>query len=140
MLRIFGLLALTFFIATAAPAAAQEADPLSAIAGRWQIATPSTGVVSTPCSAPQVFTVSADRRYVDLEEALENGETHRARYIVLQAQPDRLLMFIEGEERLTESGDPVLWWAVFSSHDQFAWRRYDWTPMSQTAAQWTRCP
>lgn len=140
MLRVLGLVALTLFIAHATPASAQDvADPLSAIAGRWQIVNTSTGAVSTSCDAPQVFTVSTDGRYVDLEERAE-AETHRAHYIVLQGQPGRLLMFIEGETRLTESGEPVLWWAVFSDRDHFRWRRYDWPPTAQTTAQWGRCP
>jgi hypothetical protein len=97
-------------------------DTLANLAGTWEIVSPNG---RSGCERGQVFTPSPDGRYVDLAEH-DGRDTYRVRYIVLQAQESRILMFIETEQRLTPQGDPVVWWAVFDGPDRFRWRRYDW--------------
>jgi hypothetical protein len=135
MAAIFRVL-LALFIVSCATATAQTAQStVERLAGVWEVVSP-TG--RSGCDAAQTFAVSADGRYVDLTERDAEG-VYTARYIVLQAQPDRILMFIEGEARLTAQGDPVIWWAVFDGPDTFRWRRYDWPQTAMTDAQWRRC-
>jgi hypothetical protein len=133
------LFAMMLLVVAAPLAAAQQVtDPVAAIAGRWEIVNGQTGEVTAPCGQGQTFTPTGDRRYVDLtfDDAPSEPPT---RYIVLQAQPNRVLMFIEGESRVTAAGDPVVWWAVFDGPDRFAWRRTDWGAQMRTAAVWRRC-
>lgn len=118
---------------------AKVADPISTIAGRWRVVILKSGEVNPTCDNPEVFAPTADGQFVDLSYVYE-GVARRERYIVLQAQPDRALMFIQGEKRLTDSGDPVIWWAVFTDSNHFRWRRYDWPRNGRTVTEWQRCP
>ena len=61
------------------------------------------------------------------------------RYRVLQVSGDRVLLFIEGENRRNEYGGPVTWWAVFDNRNRFRWRRDDWPDNTMTALEWRRC-
>lgn len=113
-------------------------DPLGVFSGDWQVVDPGTGKAAIDCKTAQRFAVSADRKTIVLTE---KGEDKWAvRYLVLRSEKNRILMFIEGEERKTESGDPILWWAYFEGPDRFRWRQYDWAPDERTAAEWRRCP
>jgi hypothetical protein len=118
-----------------APGPSQAQQGIARIAGAWEIVGPSG---RSGCENGQIFTPSADRRYVQLTEG-GGADIYQARYIVLQVQSNRILMFIEGEERTTAQGDPVLWWAVFDSPDRFRWRRYDWPVGALTDGEWRRC-
>jgi hypothetical protein len=133
------ILGLVVLVATAfsAPASAQVMDPIGALTGRWQIVDSESGDIIQSCEDPQVFAPSKDTRFVNLEPS---SADEVVRYMVIQSQPGRALMFIEGESRLTDSGDPVLWWAMFVSADAFRWRRYDWLATEATLAEWRRCP
>src|SRR5262249_6499488 len=118
---------------TLADEAKAEENALSLIAGKWKV----SGAGSVPsCEHPQVFTVSGDRRSVDLD--ISNGKD-QATYAVLEVRRSRLLMFILGEKRKTARGDPVVWWAVFEDKNRFRWRRTDWPRGSRTRSSWVRC-
>lgn len=133
---IIGLL-----MAQAAQAPASNAagvDPLAVFSGDWQVLNPDTGKVSIDCKAAQSFAVSADRRTVVLTE--KGDDKWAARYMVLRSEKNRILMFIEDEERTTEVGDPILWWAYFEGPDRFRWRQYDWGRDDRTVVEWRRCP
>lgn len=114
-----------------------QASPLSLIAGNWQIVNGATGEVVQDCARAQRFEVTPDGRNVILTEVW--AANWSARYLVLHAEPGRVLMFIENEDRMTDEGDPVLWWAYFLGPDEFRWRRYDWGRNQATAMVWRRC-
>jgi hypothetical protein len=129
-----GLIAL---VLTQGAVTAAEPGPLSQIAGDWQVVD-AEGKVAIECSAAQRFLVSPDGRTVTLTEL--GTDDWSAEYLVLRVEPARMLMYIEGEDRLDKEGDPVLWWANFSGPDEFRWRRSDWSRDSETPAVWRRCP
>lgn len=137
---MLNMLTLALLLGQPSPSQAAEAgvEPLSVFAGDWKIVDPETGKVIQDCQKAQSFTVSADRKTVVLTEKWANNWT--ATYLVLHSEQDRVLMFIEGEKRRTELGDPILWWALFEGPDKFRWRQYDWAPDTRTNAQWQRCP
>lgn len=109
---------------------------LSSLQGDWQIVETATGKVAQGCDTAQEFRVSANRRRVELTE--RNVTDFHATYHVIKSRHDRILMRIENEDRLTDSGEPVKWWAIFEGPDQFRWRRDDWAKEGRTDA-WRRC-
>lgn len=118
-------------------AATDSTTPLSLIDGDWQVVNTVDGSTVYDCRHAQTFKPSPDRRTVVLtERGTANWE---ARYLVLREEKDRVLMLVEKEERLTDNGDPVLWWAHFDGPDKFRWRRYDWDKGDATATEWRRC-
>ena len=135
-LAIGAMLSLT--AADAPPAKSAPPDPLAVIAGTWQIIDTETGKAAQDCTKAQTFTVSPDRKAVTLVEKWADNWT--AHYVVLHREAGRVLMYIDGEDRKTDWGDPVLWWAYFDGPDRFRWRRYDWAPDSRTIYEWRRCP
>lgn len=132
-----GIIGLLMLQAASAPATV-GVDPLAVFSGDWQIANSDTGEILLDCTQGQRFTVAPDRRSVELTEL--SAADQRIRYLVLRSETNRILMFIETEERLTSMGDPILWWAHFDGPDRFRWRQYGWSPDSGTAAEWRRCP
>ena len=133
MLDVIALIAAT----VAQGGTENSATPLSLIDGNWQVVNTVNGDTVYDCQHAQNFKPTPDRRSVILtERATENWQ---ARYLVLHEEKDRVLMFIEKEERKTDNGDPVLWWAYFDGPDKFRWRRYDWDASDATATEWRRC-
>ncbi len=114
-------------------------NPLHALSGRWEAQDPRIGRKSAGCQAQWYeYRISADGRHVELS-LHRDGKTRRERYQVLHVLNDRVLLFIEGERRLTEYGGPVTWWAVFDGHNRFRLRRDDWPRNTVTAIEWRRC-
>lgn len=130
------LLALSLTAGVQLESSPRASDPLTWIAGDWEIVDPETGEPEQACAKAQRFKPTADERHVDLTEL--GTPDFKARYTVVHRAKNRVLMFIDGEERLTDAGDPVLWWANFDGPDQFQWRRYDW-PAGAATATWRRC-
>ncbi len=135
-MALAALLALTS-AAIAAPALG-PADPLVAIVGDWQVIDTVAGTTQQDCSKAQTFAISSDAREIVLTEKWAANWT--ARYRVVRAEPTRVLTIIEDEKRVTDVGDPVLWWLIFEGPDSFRWRRYDWPRTEATSTQWQRCP
>jgi hypothetical protein len=132
-LSVIALLALA-----AAPATAQPSESVGLVElmrGTWKIVGDDGNVVQD-CDKGQHFEPSADGHHVLLSEV---GTDFSADYHVIHAEGGRILSYIEGEDRLTDEGDPVLWWAYFKDRDHFVWRRYDWPENNATAAEWVRC-
>jgi len=129
---------LTVQAAQASPVGQAGVDPLSVFSGDWQVVDPQTGKVAIDCKEAQRFAVSPDRKTVRLTEI--GADKWSARYMVLRSEKNRVLMLIENEERKTEAGDPILWWAYFDGPDRFRWRQYDWASEARTTAEWRRCP
>jgi hypothetical protein len=132
LLAAFVSLISTSALAQPAPAS------VAAFSGRWQVVDTRTGRVQIPCHQGQLFVPTTDGKYVDLSFGEAPNEPG-IRYIVLQAQADRVMMFIEGEDRVTDLGDPVVWWAMFNGPDEFTWRRTDWPVEGRTPSAWRRC-
>jgi hypothetical protein len=135
---IIHLAAAGFLAVTAIPAAAQQsddADLVELMRGTWKIVK-DDGEIAQDCDNGQHFEPSPDGRHILLTQA---GTELSSNYLVIHSEGRRLLLFIEGEDRLTDEGDPVLWWAYFKGPDRFVWRRYDWPRNNATAAEWARC-
>jgi hypothetical protein len=104
-------------------------DPiLTKIEGTWGTVDPT----SLSCDkAPQIFTVSKDRTMVTVRSANKlylggDDGLEAIAYRVLAVHGNVLTMFIEGEDRKTENGDPVVWSLVLTSEREFYWRQTDW--------------
>ena len=110
---------------------------LAHLEGRWSIVDPATGATRQACSQGQSFALTPDRRNVTLTDAAAPAR-RPSRYLVVHSEPERVLLFIEGETRRTPTGDPVLWWVQFDGPDRFQWRRYDW-PRDARTVIWQRC-
>jgi len=123
--------------AQAASDASPRTDPLSLIAGDWQVIEAQTGRVVLECPRAQRFEVTPDRQNVILTQL--GVADWSSRYRVIRADGTRLLMIIENEERRTAGGEPVRWWAQFNGTDEFSWRRDDWEPGAETNGVWRRC-
>ena len=131
-------IALALWLAAPATDAPARPDAVTRLPGEWSV-TGADGKTTMPCGKGQRFKLSADGRHIELIESTAPAGW-MARYLIIRREPFRVLMMIEDEERLTEQGDPVLWWAHFDGQDSFRWRRYDWDATSATAARWQRCP
>ncbi|MBX3503542.1 MAG: hypothetical protein KF889_29220 [Alphaproteobacteria bacterium] len=116
----------------ATAASGQTLDALSTLNGRWF----SEGAHCAKGSTE--LRVAADRRTMASDGTYE-GKAYRSTYLILAVEARRVLTFIQGEARLTATGDPVIWWAMILGPDRFAWRRYDWPRDSMTPARVRRC-
>ena len=123
-------------LATTATTQDAGQDPLSWLQGDWKVVHTQTGETLLSCEGAQEFRVSADRSAVELKE--KTIDDWALNYRVVRVEDDRILLIVENEDRLTEEGDPVLWWATFEGRDAFRWRRYDWEAENFTD-QWQRC-
>lgn len=117
----------------------EPTDPARLIAGNWQIVD-GESKTGQDCAKGQSFAAAPDGRHIILTERGTPEAEWSVSYLIVRSDKNRLLMSIEGEQRLTENGDPVLWWAYFDGPDKFRWRRYDWKAGEVTAAEWRRCP
>jgi hypothetical protein len=114
-------------------------NPLQALSGRWEARDPGGARAIADCRASWwEYRISADGRQVELV-LHRDGATERERYRVLHVTGDRVLLFIEGENRRNQYGGPVTWWAVFDTRNRFRWRRDDWPDNTMTALEWRRC-
>lgn len=132
------LAAAASFSVAARPSAEAAFNSLNAMAGRWEVFNHETGKLTMSCAAPYEYNIASDRRSFE-SISTRDGKIQRSRYFVLQVQQNRVLTFIEGEQRLTDKGDPVVWWAIFEGPNRFRWRRYDWPTESRTIVEWRRC-
>ena len=116
--------------------ASSTIDPVAFLVGEWEIVDES-GKTLQECSKAQTFKATPDGLHIDLtERGVADWSAH---YLIIHRDKNRVLMFIEKEDRTTEQGDPVLWWAYFDGPDKFRWRRYDWDATAATATEWRRC-
>jgi hypothetical protein len=59
-------------------------------------------------------------------------------YTVLSVRANVITMYLNGETRTTDGGDPVVWSLVLTGDDSFFWRRTDWPKGSATVPR-VRC-
>lgn len=133
------VLAGAFALSATASVAQEEAAPdlLKLVEGNWRVVR-DDGTVSQDCDKAQHFVTSTDRQHIELTEPWASP-TFAAKYRLILIDGTRMLTYIEGEDRKTDQGDPVLWWFYFSDPDHFRFRRYDWAEYNATQAQWERC-
>ncbi len=96
------------------------------------------------CEAnPHEIAFSSGRRFIDLEfrepvpGARGTPERHY-RYRVLKLGSSSARMQIEGETRMTDEGELVVWDLVMLTHDEYCWHRTDW-PAGACTARIARC-
>lgn len=109
------------------------------IEGAWGTVDPT----SFSCEAtPQIFSVSSDYSHITIRSASQlaaGGEaSNTISYKVLAVHGNVLTMFIEGEQRKTDSGDPVVWSLVLANDREFRWRQTDW-PKGDHTRPFKRC-
>lgn len=109
-------------------------DPIQQMAGVWQVRNGAR--VSMDCANGQRFEPSDDHSSIFQEHL---GSDFTATYRVMSNDENGLLLQIVGEERQTNSGDPVKWWVKYHGPDEFRWRRDDWRAGSTTNGLWIRC-
>ncbi|HQY45078.1 MAG TPA: hypothetical protein PK450_12970 [Paracoccaceae bacterium] len=84
---------------------------------------------------PQVFRFSADRATLTISWA----NTHDpAIYHLTMARRGFFVADIEGEDRLTDAGEPIRWMLLVTGSDSFCWHRMDWT-FGQCTKNQIRC-
>jgi hypothetical protein len=114
------LLALFTLAADALPARAQSA--LGWVEGQWRWENNETG-----CDSAYSISVSRGDKYV-ISSYTWQGQRDTSEYRVLAHAPGVIRARIEGEKRLDEAGEPVIWDFVQLSDDSFCWHRADWGP------------
>lgn len=68
------------------------------------------------------------------------SHTHEpALYQILYHDSNSITMILDGEDRLTDNGDRVIWQLRVKDADRFCWRRTDW-PGYACTADLRRCP
>lgn len=88
------------------------------------------------CSTnPHTIRFTADRSQMLIGHILpdSSGAQRVTRYDILDVGPSRLRARIIGETRMTESGTPVVWDLVLTSHDSYRWHRTDMANWMMTA-------
>jgi hypothetical protein len=68
----------------------------------------------------------------------EGKEVRAAVYKVLSINGDTITMFLNGETRRTEGGDPIVWTLVLLNDNAYVWRQTDWPPDGATVP-YIRC-
>jgi hypothetical protein len=134
------VLALPFVLVTACVSTRPpDQSVFSVLPGRWA----SDQFPAFGCGGNwQEISFTRDRKLMLLKFKEESKEQEipasAVRYHVLQAEPN-LRMAIEGEKRVTPTGEPVVWDVVMLTPDKFCWHRADWEPGACTPAL-VRCP
>ena len=65
--------------------------------------------------------------YHDIGYATETDERKSFRYSVASLTDTELLAYLENEERLTDTGDPVIWIFRMIDDNNYCWGRLDWS-------------
>ena len=136
MLKFGAIWAVALLLASSPALAEQTVDLPAALNGDWQIVNTENPKLDQGCDKMQRFAVAPDGKSILLTEPWANFSST---YQVILVEKNRLLTVLEGEKRLTEQGDPVLWWFYFEDNDHFRFRQYDWAAENATTAQWVRC-
>jgi hypothetical protein len=104
--------------------------------GDWKIVDQEKPEQSQSCDKMQRFAVSPDGKSVLLTEPWANFS---ANYKIILIEQNRMLTILDGDERMTEQGDPILWWLYFEDKDSFRFRQYGWPAQNRTFKKWVRC-
>ncbi len=115
---------------------ATSIDLFEFIKGRWDYTTDEPACTVNPFT----LDVVEDRtQFINRSEPNKDSDsTHVSIYDVLEVTPEYIRGRIQGEERLTESGEPVIWDIIPLNEQSFCWRRADW-PSENCTAPIIRC-
>jgi hypothetical protein len=117
-----------------------ESDIYAVVTGTWDW----IGADSICVRDPHTISFSADRQVMVLTHRLAEPDSAGVEqqvfeYDIHEVSRRHVRGLIRGEDRLTESGEPVVWDLVLASRDVYRWHRTDWDEGSYTAAV-RRCP
>jgi hypothetical protein len=104
----------------------EDTDIFSALEGSWAWSGDDSACVTDPHTIS--FTPARDQMIIAHAKPFEgpDGELDSiTRYEILEHTRGRIRGAIPGEQRLTESGEPVVWDLVLRGPDRYAWRRTD---------------
>jgi hypothetical protein len=107
--------------AVPAPAAARPEDEAVAFAwleGRWQWE-------GSGCDSAYTMQATHDGKYIEMTYTY-GGQRDTSVYRVLAHGPQVVRGQIEGEKRMDDEGNPVVWDFVQLSQGEFCWHRADW--------------
>lgn len=131
----------TLVVLSACSGVAPERSPtadstaLEVLEGRWNW-------VNQDCNRnPFTLEVTPDRKSLVLTFAEPDtaGRPMVSVYRLLGQGSDFVRGQIEGEDRLTDQGEPVVWDFLLLGQNSFCWHRTDWPPYECTR-QLRRCP
>lgn len=110
---------------------------LDIVEGYWGWVVPEGEDNPGSCeSDPMRIWLSEDRRrYFSMQESWD--ET--AEGPILATDPRWILIQYDGEERLTDAGEPVAWVLFMDNPDEFRWIRRDWIGTGRSTYPLVRC-
>ncbi|MGQ7301132.1 hypothetical protein [Marinobacter nauticus] len=78
---------------------------------------------------PHTLTFSENGKKAYLEFIKPQGESDEniTVYSVHEIKGNRITMSIDGEERLDDEGNPVVWDLVLLNKNEYVWHRHDWS-------------
>jgi len=119
---------------------ASSASIFTRVAGTWAYLDKSGKV---DCKSNETISFSRDLSVATFKSTEpyimgDGSKSDTVTYKVLHAQGNVITMFINGETRTTEGGDPVVWSLVLLDAQTFVWRRTDW-PAGDSTNPRIRC-
>jgi hypothetical protein len=139
------LLLLTAVVALAACSTvdsqfASSANLFSRVSGTWAVL--DEGKVDCK-AATETISFSKDFSVATFRStekySLGNGkQSDTITYKILKVQDSMITMFLNGETRTTDGGDPIVWSLVLLQDGFFVWRRTDW-PAGDSTIPRARC-
>lgn len=111
-------------------------------AGRWDW---STAAPDSFCNiSGHEISFSPDRSLMHITQQVpwtdSAGTEHRvSTYAIEAVSRSHIRGAIQGEQRLTDDGVPVVWDLVLTGEDSYAWHRTDWASWNRTMEVY-RCP
>lgn len=132
-----------YWLAPWAPAVYHVKQPeeiFAVVSGTWDWADAD----STCAANPHTISFSDDHRLMYLVHRRPWSDTTGAErrvtvYDVREETDSRIRGAIQGEPRVTETGEPVVWDLLLTSRDSYVWRRTDWSFYAHTNPV-GRCP
>ena len=115
------VIAVLFIVIQASGATADDLPALADILSKGEWGWPE-GENTCPLN-PQRLEFSQDSETLTIRWS----HTHDpAVYRILYNDSDSITMFLNGEDRVTDSGGKVIWQLRVMGEDRFCWRRTDW--------------
>lgn len=132
---------LALLLALLAPAAA-PALTAEEMEGRYESV---DGTDNTCATNPARLSVTRDPDHITFDwpvpfTVFDGSERTRVDYDLVEERPDALVLRLEGETRLTASGETVIWLLrPDAARHGFCWGRTDW-PVIRCEHAYRRCP
>ena len=138
-------LLLAVFVALTASCATVEsqfdgsAGPFKQLVGKWAPQVEE----KTDCTDAQTISFSKDFSVATFQfskpfKNSDGKEVSSATYKILSVNDNAITMFLNGEKRLTNGGDPIVWTLVAIRENFYVWRQTDWGP-GESTVPYLRC-